>query len=283
MYDKICNIIKKNFGTDVLSDLAKDITDKNEPYWLPYVISHEQARDIIEILLKDGGEDVYWFIWDNMSFVGFLNRIDNPGELTKQLRERYKKARNDYYNLPYHVSDPVTTERLRLAPMDDAVAEYLKDEIKKEGESEDFVNSLNLHLEAPRIFFSITDINDNKPIGYIGLTLLERFGAAFSESTCNLEYYITPEARRKGYLKEAAQKVIEMAFDRKTTVQNEGRHSYVMEKTNLLVKMIKIMCDVNNLASYKCAVSLGFKEEGTLSFVKNGEIYQEYVMSKDII
>ena len=56
---------------------------------------------------------------------------------------------------------------------------------------------------------------DNKIIGYIGLMLLERFGAAFSENTCNLEYYIIPDARGNGYLKEAAQKIVDIANEKK--------------------------------------------------------------------
>lgn len=236
--------------------------------------------NIVEAVIKEGGEDVYWFIWDNMFYI---TNVANPGVLTGEMRSKYEKSRDEFYSSIFHVSDPVTTERLRLATMDDTVADFLKDELKKESEREDFINSLDSYLEAPRMFFSITRICDNKIIGYIGLMLLERFGAAFSENTCNLEYYIIPDARGNGYLKEAAQKIVDIAFSGKITVQQPSHHKYIIEKVNLPIKIIKIMCNVNNLASYKCAVSLGFKEEGTLSFVKNGEIYQEYVMSKDII
>ncbi len=130
------------------------------------------------------------------------------------------------------------------------------------------------------MFFSIIRNDTNELVGYIGLTFKKQCGVANSNSTCNLEYYIIPKHRRNGFAMEALKKVVELASKDRIEIFSDNHHNYIMEKSNANIDIIKIMCDCTNQISYKCALSLGFKEEGKVSLINDGKIYYAYVLSK---
>ncbi len=199
------------------------------------------------------------------------------------MKERYLLGKEEKFNSPFHVTPPVITRRLTLSAMDEKTAGLLKEEVLKEGEIHAFIKSLDTYLFKPKMFFSVIRNDTHEPVGYIGLTFVKYWGAVASEKTCNLEYYIIPRHRKNGFLSEAAPKVLELAFEGKIETIDDPNHDYAMEKSSATIEMVKIMCDSKNEISCKCAISLGFQKEGTMSFVKDGKIYSEHIFSKNNI
>ncbi len=199
------------------------------------------------------------------------------------MKEQYLLGEKEKYNSAFHITPSVYTQRLTLSAMDENTACLLKEEVLKEGEIHAFIESLDAYLYKPRMFFSILRNDTNEPVGYIGLTFKNIWGVVASENTCNLEYYIIPRHRRNGFLLEAAKKIVELAFEGKIETIDDPHHDYIMEKSNATIEMIKIMCDSKNQASCRCAISLGFQKEGTMSYVKDEKIYFEHIFSKNNI
>lgn len=281
MIKKICNIIEQNFGVEQVTVLKKDIIDEDSLSLVYNMISEKNANLLIECLLEKEDEEVYWYIWDNVAYS--ISMLSDPLPLTQKMKEWYLLGKEEKFNSPFHISPSFVTQRLTLSAMDENTACLLKEEILKEGEIHTFIESLDTYSYKPKMFFSMFRNDTDEPVGYIGLTFVKNWGAVASENTCNLEYYIIPRHRRNGFLLEAAKKIVELAFEGKIETIDDPHHDYFMEKSSATIEMIKIMCDSKNQASCRCAISLGFQEEGTMSFVRDGKIYFEHIFSKNNI
>ncbi len=278
MYRKLCRIIQKHMGKECLLSITESLSEFTPESFLTHMIFTDHANEFIEILLQEQDEEIYWLIWDHIGWP--IQHMPNPPPLTREFQLRFRTACAESENAVYHVTLPAHTARLCVAPMDEASAAYLVAQMRQHKGEDNFVWSLSRYSDRGRLFFVLKTREDDTPVGYVGLALLKFWGPLASENTCNLEYYISADHRGKGYLKEGAAKVVNMALRGEITVQEDAGHPYVMERKQLMVDMIKITCDIHNTASYRSALALGFEEEGIISLVRDGKIYREHWLSR---
>ncbi len=82
MFKKLCNIIEQNFGTDQVTLLKKDNTGEDPLLLLEDIVSNKNANLLIECLLENGDEEVYWFLWDKDIYS--ITHLPDPLPLTQK-------------------------------------------------------------------------------------------------------------------------------------------------------------------------------------------------------
>ena len=122
---------------------------------------------------------------------------------------------------------------------------------------EEFMNTLNTFIDHHKKhgfgYYSLVDKVDNRVFGLCGL----RFTTLRDKEYLNLYYRIDPSKTRKGFIKEAARKIID-------TISKDLNHDY---------KVFALTLD-KNLPSRKTAESLGLKyNEDFDNFGGEGNVY----------
>ena len=278
MYSVLCDIIREKLGEDALLPLLQNLGEDKLYDFLQNIFYSDDVSEIIECLITSENEEVYWFLWDKLMNV--INDIENPCEATQKMLEKFKKEYVNWQNTVFNATEPVYTERLILSPMDNESSEILQKTVEDEGEAFGFIGSLRIFANTDRVNFKIQRSDTNELIGYIALCHNKSWGACHTDFTYNIEYYITPKNRRKGYLTEAVKKICELISDKQIKVRNDFEHKYIITEMQLRIDMIKLTCNEENIASRNCAKTLGFEYEGTLSFILDDKIYRSCIFSK---
>jgi len=120
----------------------------------------------------------------------------------------------------------------------------------------DWIAAQSTDLEEQNgVVFAVTNLSDGELMGAVGLTFIPKYNQA------EMGYWIGKKFWNKGYISEAAAKVLEYAF----------------EEVNL--KRVHAHYIITNPASGKVMEHIGMKYEGTLRshIIKNGE-YMDIVM-----
>lgn len=108
----------------------------------------------------------------------------------------------------------------------------------------------------------------NEVIGFIGLGFNPN-----EEGTFNVYYYVKKEHRRRGYMKEAFNALLDIIRKDEIIFYGPWNRARVLEETKPIIKLLRIELDEDNIASFNTAKSLGFEYEGKIVSYKriNGE------------
>jgi RimJ/RimL family protein N-acetyltransferase len=103
----------------------------------------------------------------------------------------------------------------------------------------------------------------NKLVGSVAIALIR------SDVVYNLEYFIFPEYRGKGFAYEALSLLIEKAKAQELMLLKETVREDVYDKVPAVVKCIEAKTAADNIASIRLAEKLGFKKTGDIPLFKN--------------
>ena len=127
-----------------------------------------------------------------------------------------------------------------------------------------------------QFYFAIL-LKENKE--FIGSVALNELNTA----KYNLEYYIKPEYRKRGYTFEAVKEVLKQAFENKLVSLRETIKYAAYKKTKTKIKCFYARVDEDNIASIKLLEKLGFEKDGVLKYDREmyGKFHNSFVFTKE--
>lgn len=192
----------------------------------------------------------------------FVNSIKNYYlENTKKYGSNYTCNKN--------INKSIETENLILKPYDSDLNKLYLNYFKEN--QQEFVNYYYADYDDnyakrlcsqddSKLAFAIFLKKDNIFIGSIALNMLR------SNCVYNLEYYIIPEYRKKGYAFEASSKLISMAKNKELIILEETIKKGVYKESFVDIKCIELKINTINEASIKLAKKLNFIYSGKMLY-----------------
>ena len=240
-----------------------------------------ETLDYTEYLLGLHDYEIETAIWNGFSYdiekdfpkvKAIVDSSDCYPLVKAFIREREEK----YYHCAF-LDQQIKSERLLLKTMPDPDASYLFESIQNDhaaiplfwnclpGDAKKIRYYEFSFLDRTRLFrfpayFGIYIADIATPIGYVGLA--EYSTNEQGRSIFNLEYYLLPEHRRHGYIKEACQAAIEALKQRKILKPQETEREDVFTTKPFDPILILAKCYFGNESSKHVLESLGFVYEG---------------------
>ena len=183
----------------------------------------------------------------------------------KEITEKYPKFFNENCK---NVNAFFETNRLILRPFDTILQKEYTDFFDKNRseyrkfyliDSDDFRSYLFKGLKHEQSFAIILK-ETNQFIGSIGLSLLR------SNCVYNLEYFILPEYRRKGFAHEALDKLIQLVKTKKLVQLEETTRLYVYNTVHPNIKCIEAEIESSNTTSINLIKKFDFEYMGLKKF-----------------
>jgi len=237
--------IKNKFGDDDFTSINYyDLTKKDKQEWLEEYNKNLNYFHYIFNL----GENGKVYLWNrfNSDFTGKefpYDKNDFSEEELAFLKKASAVNRNDGVR---NINKPIFTERLKLAPLSGDDVLFLRAKLK-EGGVKEFENYTSVPYSEELVEYFFCDFPlifgiylEERIVGTIGFTEMRNPGLF------NLEFYIVPEHRGKGYLQEALTKLLEFAFAGKLIVQEETIYDNVYEEVAAQINFIRISIRDNN-------------------------------------
>lgn len=279
-------LIKKQFGLDLKIGDADDINGIYSSSSLSAFMDGDNLphiNEVIDFLLGQNNDDIESLVWGSIAdweeekqFSGAFKALLNS---RKQARESYFRERgNDKTNQ----TEEFHTKRLLLKPLTFKMRDEMVDVITKEGERywEHNILALKNAFGNHKVEFGIYTCDGKTLLGEINITQddsMARFGWATMGS---IAYYIFQPYRRCGYATEATSALIDKVFSGEVYKRsNSKRKKYKFVKEPIAYDIVKSYVNPNNIGSYKVCLNAGFKEEGKISIIDEGEERYEYVLS----
>lgn len=228
---------------------------------------YDNSISIFKALFNAGNKNYKIALWNEIAFMatrddGFCEEDFSKEEYSFILSAQKARITDSYDE---NVNKPMLTNRLILRKISEEDCKILAYHYKNDGDFILFTGEkptkraiLKYANRRWEMYFTMVSRETNKPVGYIGLYLIE------SESTAYIEYYVFKEYRRKGYCKEAINKIVDMTFKNKMYVPVETIWKYVYKRKAIKVNAIRVKVKIKNTGSIKTVESCGFIEEGIL-------------------
>lgn len=211
------------------------------------------ANKIAKCLYESNDNELKSVAWNSFNYLCYDKDF--------YLYDDFKLARDNYYHEDFasNHSKEINTERLIIKPNNNTdgndLSKYIYDNDKSEYM---FARMIRNYRSTYCLIFNLFDKKTNNIIGSIGLYS----NSDLYDSTCNFAYYIKKEYRSKGYAKEGSIAVLNAIKNNEIVIYGEINRQYVLEEIKPSIKILIIQCDVNNMASFNLAKSLGFEYEG---------------------
>ena len=247
-----------------ISTLSISLTKQDKE---AYPDIYDDSINIFKTLFNAGNKNYKIALWNVIALRASQNDEFCEEDFSKEeysfILSAQKAGITDSYG--ENVNKPMLTDRLILRKISEEDCKILAHHYKNDGDFILFTGEkptkraiLKYANRRWEMFFTMVDRKTDKPVGYIGLNLSE------SESTAYMEYYVFKECRRKGYCKEAINKIVDMTFKNRMYVLSETIREYVYKRKAIKVNAIRAKVKIKNTGSIKTVESCGFIEEGIL-------------------
>lgn len=220
------------------------------------------------------GGEAHTYLWNDLWFKCQSDTLYDESDFTeseiafiRSIAETYSEFASKYgenYSSHTNINAKIETPRLTLSPYDDALDKkyrnYFSDnqlEYEKyySSEYDNFTFSLYGSQIRP-LSFAILSKDTNEFIGSVALNMKR------SECVYNIEYYILPEFRRRGYAAEAVSTLIDAARKKELNILQETIREGVYEEVPADIKCIEAKIHTDNTASIELVKKLGFELMG---------------------
>ena len=275
-------ILKSEVGYSFWAADLFDVTNKNDEYY--------KALKVFKLLFNKD-EKCRIYLWNELWDYAISNELDNNDFSEEEvlfissIKNYYLKASLKYgpnYSCYMNINKIIETDNLILKPYDsDINLLYLNFFKENEIEFENYYHTdyddkyafRYCSQDESKLSFAIFLKNGNTYIGSIALNMIR------ANCVYNLEYYIIPEYRKKGYAFEAANKLVSMVKKRELMILEETLKNGVYNETPADIKCIEAKINTTNVASIKLAEKLNFKCTGKVFYCYKYKnvYYDEYV------
>jgi len=251
-------------------------------FWDPASESHQNTLILFKYLYSLGG-DAHIYLWNRL-IAGIIHRNLDVSSVSKeefsddewrfieslirQHAENVSKWGENYTQ--YDNINNFSSERLSLIPWTSELnKEYINHFLKEIKEYESFFgmdcnNTSQIAQDCLQSYrplsFAIILKDSNELIGETALQLIK------NDALYNLEYYIFPEYRKRGYAYEAVSLLINKAVRRELIIRKETVKVGVYEEEIAPIKCIEAKIRSSNTASIRLVEKLGFEKTGVLPF-----------------
>ena len=157
-----------------------------------------------------------------------------------------------------NVNDPIETDRLVMRKMTKDDCKLLAYHLKHDGDFMIFTGYPTTKKWVQRYanrlaptFFTIVEKSTSEVVGYIGINVFEL------SATGLLEYYIFKEYRKRGYCKEAINKLVNMTLNNKIYEPIETVQACIYKRKVLKLNAVRARISIVNTASINTVESCG--------------------------
>ena len=288
---EIIRIAKEELNYDI------PLSDNDDDLLVKYIFSEGNSAKLNKIVnhLIEADEEIANCIWRYFPLNAEGYKLEGKA---KEFAEKRAKVLKEFFsnegNL-FNKTKDIPFGRGYLTPVTNKYREKLLEGIQKDIDDtpdENGKNELRLFYysveranrrEGKKPSFAVID-NNSGVIGYISLEVCEYFSMRSSPNTYNLEYYVLPDARRKGYMKEALPPLVQAIADGKILIMQSNpliEYDTKVEVAN--IKMLNALIYEDNEASIRSIKSLNlFEDNGTIKLVSeyDGGIDKIRIFSK---
>lgn len=210
---------------------------------------------ITKCLIDSKDEELKSVAWNSFSDCDEDERFILSKERKKAKVYYFKELVNCYCT---NHTKMLESKRLLIKPNNKEYGMAMHDYIKRwDKENLDFARLASNPESTNRFVFSLCLKETDEVIGNIGF-----FFDRDSEDTFEVSYYIKKGYRRKGYIKEGFQPILQAIQNNEIVLYGNWRREYVREERKPVIKLLRIKLDEDNVASFHTAESLGFEYEG---------------------
>ena len=266
------NQLKKEAEAFLKSQLGENV-ELN--FWNLNECNSENAIDIKKFkLLFHSKHQVA--LWNELfdSYVAFSQLNKNlfskeEWEFIETAEKTSIELSNDNDNLN-NINKPIELHNICLVALNNEHIEYLSDFFEQH--PEEFLKYSTLEYSdrnfnvvfktSNEYMFAIKSKTNEELIGVIALKEISDFACVF-----NIEYYVLPLFRKKGYAIEACNALLEYAFAERLVAKKDVLWYGIREMKKIKVELVEIRTSSENIASQKVAQKLGFEFAG---IVKRG-------------
>ena len=270
---KYNDIVRKKFNIDPYG--VRDIistTEKNESYF---------ARLNVFKWLFVQSKEAQIYLWNQFYYIissYTLAKVDKNDFSAEewQFLKSIEKAHLNYLNTEKkydedvsfgNINGKIETDRLILTPFNEELNDKCNNFFMqyKEEYERFYGNELNEEVirfdYSGRLHFAIL-LKETKE--FVGFTKLDDY--VDNDALCDLECYIMPNHRQKGYAHETVQRLIDEAFHDGLVILEEDIREGVFTEVRPQIRCIAAQIDTNDEISIKFIEKLGFKRDGILRF-----------------
>jgi len=268
---------KRDLNARIEAKLENDMPDG---WRYPYgIYSDEKDEDYYNSLktfkyLYSLGGEAHTYLWNDLwyncnsdSAYDKSDFTENEIAFIQSMAETYSVFTSKYgknYSSRTNINAKIKTSRLTLSPYNDALdkeyrdyfsnnqAEYEKYYLSEYDEYTFYV----FNSQIRPLSFAILSKDTNEFIGSVAINMIR------SDCVYNIEYYIIPEFRRRGYAEEAVSALIDAAKNKKLYILQETIKDGVYEEVPADIKCIEAKTNTDNEASIRLVKSLGFRLMG---------------------
>lgn len=202
-----------------------------------------------------------------------LQFLDSIDQACKSRRQKYGETFAGNVN----INKPIATERLILTPFDRNLSSaYVEYFVQNKAEYEWYYNKEydedTIRWSCDPLFYKLSfaillkDTNE-----YIGDVILMPYN---TDVLYNIEYFIMPEHRHKGYAYEAVQQLLDEVVNDRLIVLEETVREGVFVETAPNIKCIVATIRADNATSIKFIEKLNFNKDGILKY--HCKLYNKY-------
>ena len=246
--------LKSELGDDATLDFWNfDESEETKSLFLKsFKLLFKSGYDIA--LWNEVFDSVYFSALDKTDFTSEeWDFIENIKSVKKACREEGKGINN--------INQTIETESIKLIPINDEHIEMFKNFFDTDPDS--FVNYSR--LEYREFFFRcIFKVNNHHMFAIKEKTMGEIVGVVALKEICdyahifNIEYFVFPNFRKRGYAVEASRALIDCAFSGSLIAEKETARRGIYETVNENVELIQLNTSQDNLPSQNIAKKLGF-------------------------
>lgn len=218
-----------------------------------------------KLLFNNGHEIALWNALVEDISIDNINKDDFSAQEWSFIR--HVSIVHQTVNQTNNINSEIKTKRLRLLPSSSICEQCLTDFWRKNNEeffeytNEEYIEDGEkalLHYKNEQMFY-LVDKQSEKTIGYIALKCQSYFAKVY-----NIEYFILPNFRQKGYATEALSKLIKAAFNGWLVCEKETIRLGIYEQEKAQFALIRLKARHTNQASIHLAQKLGFSYDGMI-------------------
>jgi len=290
---RIVDELKETFGYIIPIENDND----SEGIVMSYLFSEsnsEKMNQLICHLLDMDDEEITDCVWKycptNAKNYAFNEKLAAFAEKRRVVFEDRLKCRGNIYNR----TQDIPFDKGVITPLNDSHRQPLSNAIQEEAkkiknlrdklELEAFLGGIESgnRQQGKEPSFAIISDQDGL-VGHIKLTKGGYFSLRSSgEKTYNLEYYIMPQHRHKGYAKTALKAFMGALQNHQIIVyQMDPLFCYGVEEVVLPIKMTNALILTDNIPSIKTIESIGeFEKLGTIKWVDDDNVEEAFCYTR---
>lgn len=259
------------------------------PYSMPDLLDGgDKSEEYVALLnafkwLFSQGEEAQTYLWNKFCTaidrygLREIDKNDFSAEELKFLKSIKTNCANNKRlyganaDINRNINRQIETDRLILTPFNEDLNDQYREFFQQH--PDEFERYYDLEADEKRISYSCKPITGNLHFAillkdtkeYIGVVALDEH---YTDVIYNLEYFIMPNHRQKGYACEAVQQLIDEAFNNRLFILEETIREEVFKKTHPPIRCIVAQINIDNEPSIKCIEKFGFNKDGVLKFYR---------------